>query len=365
MTEEKKTTPHKPEKTPLIGRLLKKLILLAMLCAVIAGAAGAWWFQKWVDTPVTIVQPSVEVEIARGTSARNVVQAIVNAGVQVEPEVLYQYFRWSGQSRDIRAGYYEFTVADTPRTIAQKLVSGAEIVRTIVFPEGYTFAQMRQRLAESPDLKQDSASMTDAQIMETLGRPGQHPEGLFFPDTYTFSKGSSDLQVLKRAMQQMDAVLEQIWLERDADLPLKNSYEMLILASIIEKETGRPEDRFMVGGVFINRLNEGWKLQTDPTVVYGLGSAYTGRITRRNLDTDTPYNTYTRVGLTPTPIAMPGRDSLLAAAHPANTKAMFFVSRGDGSSHFSQNNRDHDRAVNHYIRGSRTPPPASLTGIEQ
>ncbi|WP_339805953.1 endolytic transglycosylase MltG [Saezia sanguinis] len=361
MAEQKATQKKKPRKPSFIGRLLSRLIMLAIVAGV-ALAAGAWW---WIDAPVSMTQSAVEVEIAPGTSARAVAQTIVNAGVQTHPELLYQYFRWSGQARAIRAGSYEFTATDTPRSILEKLVLGAETYQTIVFVEGWTFAQIRQRLAQAPDIKHDTAQMTDAQIMEALGKPGVHPEGMFFPDTYTFSKGSSDLHILRRAMHMMDKTLEQVWQERDQGLPLKTPYEALILASIIEKETGRPQDRFMVAGVFTNRLNRGMLLQTDPTVVYGLGDSYTGRITRRNLDTDTPYNTYTRAGLTPTPIAMPGRDSLLAAVHPAKTSALYFVSRGDGSSHFSDSLNDHNRAVDHYIRGRSTPPRPSSTVSEQ
>lgn len=363
MAEEKRANKKTPQKGSIIGRLFTSLLKLLVFAVFIGGVvigAGAWW----LNNPVTVAHSPVEVEISSGTSPRGVVQAIVNAGVDVQPELLYQYFRWSGQSRDIRAGNYEFTAADTPYSILQKLLNGSEITRTIVFPEGITFAQIRQRLNDAPDIKHDTVNMTDAQIMEALGKPGQHPEGLFFPDTYVFSKGSSDLQILRRAMQHMESILDSVWQERDADVPLKTPYEALILASIIEKETGRPQDRFMVAGVFTNRLRRGMLLQTDPTVIYGLGDAYTGRITRRNLDTDTPYNTYTRMGLTPTPIAMPGKDSLLAAVHPAKTNALYFVSRGDGSSHFSNTLSDHNRAVDHYIRGRATPPRPSSGIIE-
>lgn len=354
MAEGKKNAP-KTRKKATFGRWLFRLFALIVALAIAMVIAGAWWLNE----PLKMAQSTVEVEISQGATARNVAQTLVGAGVQTSPELLYQYFRWSGKARDIRAGSYEFKVGDTPRDVLQKLVLGQETLRTITFPEGITFAQLRERLNAAPDIKHDTADMHDAQLMEALGRPGVHPEGRFYPDTYTFSKGTSDLRILTRAMHLMDATLAQIWQERDDNLPLASQEDALILASIIEKETGKPQDRFMVAGVFINRLRQGMLLQTDPSVVYGLGGAYTGRITRSNLTTDTPYNTYTRVGLPPTPIALPGRDSLLAAVHPAKTAALYFVSRGDGSSHFSDSLSDHNRAVNHYIRGHAAAPRPS------
>lgn len=343
------------QKTSFIGKLFKFLIFLMIIAGGVI-AAAAWW----VNTPLPHSEPVIEFEVVQGDSARTVVNAMVNAGVEVHPELLYQYFRWSGKSHLIRSGTYELNAVDSPYTILEKLVQGVQITTSITLPEGWTFAQIRSRLNAYSDIKHDTQHMTDAQIMEALGRPGEHPEGRFFPDTYNFSKGISDLQILRLALTKMDAVLAEVWAQRDENLPINTPYEALILASIIEKETGVDSERFMVAGVFTNRLRRGMLLQTDPAVIYGVGDAYTGRLTRRNLDTDTPYNTYTRVGLTPTPIAMPSRKSLLAAVHPANTRALFFVARGDGSSHFSETNADHNRAVDHYIRGrSRTLPPSS------
>ena len=189
--------------------------------------------------------------------------------------------------------------------------------------------------------------------MAALGRPGVAPEGRFFPDTYTYGKGSSDLAVLRRALHAMDRHLEAAWAQRAPDLPLKSADEALVLASIVEKETGRPEDRALVAGVFANRLRVGMLLQTDPTVIYGMGEKFDGNLRRRDLVTDTPFNTYTRPGLPPTPIAMPGKASLLAAVQPADTRALYFVARGDGSSQFSETLPEHNRAVNRYQRGQK------------
>ena len=343
-----------------LGRLLLCLILLLLMGAGVLGAMG--W--QWINTPVPMSAAKLEIEVERGASPRTVVNSLVSAGVDVNPDFLYQYFRWSGQSQHIRAGSYEFQTGDTPYMILQRLVEGSQIARSIILLEGWTFAQFRERLNASPDIKHETLEMNAEDIMTALGRPGAHPEGMFFPDTYVFNKNSSDLDILRRSMQHMDRLLEEIWDGRDEDLPVKTAYEALILASIIEKETGRDEDRFLVAGVFTNRLRSGMKLQTDPTVVYGVGDAFGGTILRSHLNTDTPYNTYTREGLPPTPIAMPSKKSLLAAVHPGKTKALYFVARGNGASHFSRTNADHIKAVNYYLKGRGSPPPPSL-GIEE
>ncbi|MEG1203402.1 MAG: endolytic transglycosylase MltG, partial [Comamonas sp.] len=223
--------------------------------------------------------------------------------------------------------------------------------RVLTIVEGWNFRQVRAALAKEENLKHDSADMTPEQIMEALGRPGVAAEGRFFPDTYAFSKGSSELALLKRAMQAMDKRLDIVWSLKGSDNPLKTPEDLLTLASIVEKETGKAADRSLVAGVFINRLRIGMLLQTDPTVIYGLGEKFDGNLRRRDLQTDTPWNTYTRAGLPPTPIAMPGKASLMAAVQPEKTKALYFVAKGDGSSHFSESLDEHNRAVNQYQRG--------------
>jgi len=221
------------------------------------------------------------------------------------------------------------------------------------FIEGWTLRQLRQELARAAHLKPTTAGLGDAELMAALGAPGMPAEGRFFPDTYVYSRGVSDLTVLKRAHRALQQRLESTWAERPADTPLQSSAELLALASIVEKETGLPADRGLVAGVFVNRLRIGMPLQTDPTVIYGLGEAFDGNLRKRDLLADTPYNTYTRGGLPPTPISLPGMASLRAAVRPQPTKALYFVARGDGSSAFSDNLADHNRAVNQYQRGGR------------
>lgn len=331
-----------------VRRLLLVLLFLIAMAAVAVGA-GAWWLGQ----PLRTSSASIELEIEPGTSPRSVAQAVVDAGVDTDARLLYYWFRLSQQDRQIRAGNYEITAGTTPRSLLQKLVRGEESLRAITLVEGWTFRQVRAQMAANEFLKNDTAAMTEAQIMEALGKPGLAAEGRFFPDTYTFAKGSSDLAVLRRAMRSMERHLQEVWEQRAPDTPLKNMDEALILGSIVEKETGRTSDRGQIASVFINRLRIGMRLQTDPTVIYGMGEAFDGNLRRRDLQTDTPWNTYTRAGLPPTPIALPGKDSMMAAVRPDASKALYFVARGDGSSHFSTSLDEHNRAVNRYQRGGQ------------
>ena len=317
-----------------------------MLVALV-GAGAAWW----LDHSLRLRSDTVDLSIESGTSARGVVQAAVESGIDVNPMLLYWWFRLSGDSRQIKAGSYEISQGATPRSLLEKLVRGDEALRAVTLVEGWTFSQMRSALSKAEQLKQEISGLEPELIMKALGKPGLHPEGRFFPDTYTYAKGSSDLAVYARAMRAMDKKLEAAWRQRAADTPLKTPEQALILASIVEKETGRESDRAMIAGVFSNRLKIGMMLQTDPTVIYGLGDAFDGNLRRRHLQADTPWNTYTRNGLPPTPIAMPGKSALLAAVQPATTKALYFVARGDGTSQFSASLDEHNRAVNKYQRG--------------
>ncbi len=324
-------------------------IFIFITVVLLAAAAGAAW---WLNAPLDMAQDTVDLSIEPGTSPRGVARAAVDAGVKVDARLLYAWFRVSGQDRQIRAGSYELERgATTPRSLLQKLVRGDEALRSVTLVEGWNFRQMRAALASAEQLKPDTAGLTGEAIMAALGRPGVHPEGRFFPDSYTYSKGSSDLAVMKRALLAMDKKLDAAWAQRQPDTPLKSTEEALILASIVEKETGRASDRPMVAGVFANRLRIGMPLQTDPTVIYGLGENFDGNLRKRDLQTDTPWNTYTRGGLPPTPIAMPGKAALLAAVQPAQTRALYFVAKGDGTSHFSPSLDEHNRAVNQYQRG--------------
>ncbi|RYY91363.1 MAG: endolytic transglycosylase MltG, partial [Comamonadaceae bacterium] len=233
------------------------------------------------------------------------------------------------------------------------LVRGEEATRSVALVEGWNFRQVRAALAKADQLKPDTVGLTDDALMAQLGRPGVHPEGRFFPDTYTYSKGTTDTALLQRAMRAMDKKLEAAWAARASDVPLKTADDALILASIVEKETGKANDRAEIAAVFSNRLRVGMPLQTDPTVIYGLGTAFDGNLRKRDLQTDSPWNTYTRNGLPPTPIAMPGKAALLAAVQPAKSRSLYFVARGDGTSQFSESLDAHNRAVNKYQRGGQ------------
>jgi len=320
--------------------------LFVVLTLLLAGAC-AWW----LNSSLTLKAASVDLHIESGTSARSVAQAVADAGVQANPILLYWWFRLSGESRQIKAGNYEIERGISPLRLLRKLVNGEEALRTLILVEGWNFTQVRAALAKADQLKSDTQGRSADWIMAALEKPGIHPEGQFFPDTYSYAKGSSDLAVLKRAMLAMDKHLEAAWAKRDPNTPLKTREQALILASIVEKETGRASDREMVAGVFSNRLRIGMMLQTDPTVIYGLGESFDGNLRKRDLQTDTPWNTYTRTGLPPTPIAMPGLSSLLAAVNPSPTKALYFVAKGDGTSHFSPSLEEHNQAVNKYQRG--------------
>ena len=325
---------------------MKRFFLLIVL--IVGGAVGfvAWW----LNAPLKLAQSTVEVSIEPGTSPRAVADAWVGAGVQEQPLWLYEWFRWSGRARQIRAGSYEIQTGITPVQLLDKMVRGDQTMEQLRLIEGWNIRQVRAALAAAPSLRNTTAQMSDADLMAAVGAPGVAPEGRFFPDTYAYSRGVSDVTVLKRAYHQMRERLATAWEGRAEGLPLKSPDEALTLASIVEKETGTPADRGQVAAVFVNRLRIGMPLQTDPTVIYGLGENYDGNLHKRDLQSDSAYNTYTRGGLPPTPIAMPGAASLQAALHPAASKALYFVSRGDGSSEFSEDLAAHNRAVNKYIR---------------
>ena len=326
---------------------MRRLLVLIVLAVIASGGAAFWWLHQ----PMVAGSEALELAIEPGTTPRGVARDVVTAGAQTDARLLYAWFRFSGQDRAIKAGNYEIPPGTTPHSLLQKLVRGEESLRAITLVEGWNWRQVRQALAREDQLKPDSASLTDEALMAQLGRPGVHPEGRFFPDTYTYAKGSSDIALLRRALHSMDRRLETAWAQRAADTPLKSADDALILASIVEKETGRASDRAQIAGVFANRLRIGMLLQTDPTVIYGLGEKFDGNLRRRDLQTDTPWNTYTRGGLPPTPISMPGKASLVAAVQPEATRALYFVAKGDGTSHFSASLDEHNRAVNRYQRG--------------
>lgn len=331
------------------GRVVRRLLALIVLVGIALGGAAYWWLHQ----PLDLGPEPLELAIEPGTTPRGVARDVVAAGVKTDARLLYAWFRFSGQDRAIKAGNYEIPPGTTPISLLQKLARGEEALRALTLVEGWNWRQVRQALAKEEQLKRESATLTDEALMAQLGRPGVVPEGRFFPDTYTYAKGSSDIALLRRALHAMDRRLEAAWAQRAADTPLKSADEALVLASIVEKETGKASDRGQIAGVFVNRLRVGMLLQTDPTVIYGLGEKFDGNLRKRDLQTDTPWNTYTRPGLPPTPIAMPGKAALLAAVQPEATRALYFVAKGDGSSHFSASLEEHNRAVNRYQRGQQ------------
>ena len=334
---------------------MRRLMLLLILSGALA-AGAAWWLWQ----PLTFSTETLDLEIEPGTTPRAVAQAVTDAGVQIDPALLYWVFRLSGDARKIKAGNYELEQGVTsPWRLLQMLVRGEESLRSVTLVEGWNWRQVRAALAKAENLKPLSVNMSDELIMAELEHPGIAPEGRFFPDTYTYAKGASDVSVLRRALRAMEKRVQTAWAQRAPDLPLKTPLEALTLASIIEKETGKRSDRELIAGVFVNRLRLGMPLQTDPTVIYGMGEAFDGNLRKRDLQTDTAWNTYTRAGLPPTPIAMPGAASLLAAVQPAPTKALYFVARGDGSSYFSASLDEHNRAVNKFQRKLAAPTAAS------
>jgi UPF0755 protein len=331
-----------------VGIRVVRRFILFFLTAVLALGGSAFW---WLNAPLTLASSPLDLAIEPGTSPRSVANGAVNAGLQTSPLLLFAWFRVSGQARQIKAGNYELDTGVTPYSLLAKLTRGEEALRSVTLVEGWTFKQVLGSLSKAEQLAQDTKGLDGDLIMQKLGHPGRHPEGRFYPDTYTYAKGSSDLKVLQRAMHAMDLHLADAWEARSKNLPLKTPEELLTLASIVEKETGSASDRDKIASVFINRLRIGMLLQTDPTVIYGLGDQFDGNLRRRDLLADTPWNTYTRAGLPPTPISMPGKAALMAAAQPAASKALYFVARGDGSSQFSDSLDAHNRAVNIYQRG--------------
>lgn len=319
--------------------------MLLVFGALLALAAYALWY---LNTPVRVATFPVEFEIAPGTGLRGAVSALQRAGIDVRPLHFEILARATGRATSLKAGNYELAEPVNPRGLLDKLTRGEVTQAEITLIEGWTFAQLRATLDASPLLRHDSTGLSDADLMRRLGAGDRHPEGLFFPDTYLFAQNSSDLAVLRRALHAMQRHLEQEWAGRDPEVPYRTAYEALIMASIVEKETGSPAERDQIAGVLVNRLKIGMALQADPTVIYGLGASFDGNLKRIHLKTDGPYNTYTRPGLPPTPIALPGRASLHAALHPARTRALYYVSRGDGTSHFSRSLEEHNRAVNKY-----------------
>ena len=326
--------------------MIKRLVIL-LLAATLGTAVSMIYF---LLTPITLPNTPYEFDVKSGITMKGLAQQFAQAGVIRQPFTFTLAARLSGKGSALKAGNYELTAALTPWELLQKITKGDVSQAQVKFIEGWNFKQVRQALDKEPDLQHDTRGLSDAEIMAKLGLPQQHPEGRFFPDTYFFSSGMSDLAILARAHKLMQSHLESVWRERAPNLPYRNMDEMLIMASIVEKETGQAAERPTIAGVFVNRLRIGMLLQTDPTVIYGLGQSFDGNLRKRDLLTDTPYNTYTRAGLPPSPIAMPGIEALRAAVKPAATNALYFVGRGNGTHKFSSSLEEHNQAVNKYQR---------------
>lgn len=325
-------------------RLINRLVFITLFITLLF----VGWMIYFVSTPVTLDEETAEVDIRAGSSLRGISEQLVKQGVLSEPLSFMLLVRLMGKAGEVKAGNYLIENGTTPYDVFVILTRGKTTQDSIRFIEGWTFQQMREAMMNNDSIKHITIAYTDKQILENIGAMERHPEGLFFPDTYFFSKGMTDQDILKRAYLAMQTRLDSAWQQRQAGLPYKTPYEALIMASIIEKETGQASERKTIAGVFINRLRIGMRLQTDPTVIYGMGEDYNGNIRRKDLSIDTTYNTYTRSGLPPTPIAMPGLASIDAALHPAKTKALYFVGKGDGSHVFSSTLAEHNRAVVKY-----------------
>ena len=330
-------------------RVVKGLLLLVVVAAAAVYGGYRYWESR-LEAPLAVAENTLY-EVPRGAGYNRVVADLAARGIIADDWAFRLLTRIEPESVPrLRAGEYMLEPDMSGRELIELLGSDRVVTYPLTIPEGWTFRQMRQLLDNAPKLDNRTQGLSDDEVMALLDREGMHPEGWFFPDTYRYHKGVSDLEILQQALSRMERVLEEVWEARDDDLTIDSPYEALIMASLIERETGAPEERREIAGVFKRRMQTGMRLQTDPTVIYGMGERYDGRITRADLQEATPYNTYVIDGMPPTPIAMPGRASLEAAVNPLPGETLYFVSRGDGTHHFSRTLREHNNAVNRYIR---------------
>jgi UPF0755 protein len=326
-------------------------VVMALLLGLMAGIAAYFYseYRHFADAPLAPLVEATSIDVPMGTPLPGVLRVLEGNGIHVGQNLYWRALaREMGVAGRLHAGEYALAPGITPRELLAKMAAGDVVQHHFTIVEGWTFAQTRAALTHDADLKQTLATVDDAGIMRELGAADALPEGWFLPETYSYVKGMSDLDVLRRAYEAMHKTLDKSWAAREPGLPLDSPYQALILASIVEKETARADERPQIAGVFLHRLKIGMKLQTDPSVIYGLGASYDGNLHRRDLDADTAFNTYTRIGLTPTPIALPGLAALTAVMHPAVTDALYFVARGDGSHEFSATLEAHNRAVAKY-----------------
>jgi UPF0755 protein len=329
---------------------LMRVLLPVVILATALVAGGIWMeYRRFSSEPIELGEESLLLEVQPGTSLRGLSEELVARGMLDHPYFFMAMVYLRDQATSIKAGEYRIENRITPSELLALLTSGRVVQHAFTLVEGWTFRQALEALAKDKRFKKVLGEELSAKmVMSSLGHPDEHPEGRFFPDTYYFSKGADGLGILRRAYETMEAVLREEWEKRDEGLPLHNDYEALILASIVEKETGLASERPIIAGVFIRRLELGMKLQADPTVIYGIGEGFDGNITRVHLRRDTPYNTYVHEGLPPTPIALPGREAIRAVLHPQEGDSLFFVAKGDGSHHFSATWAEHNRAVRRY-----------------
>jgi len=312
---------------------------------VLSAMAAVYLFWSW-NHPL---QPGMEIYAVKpGMTLRAFARELSGRGVLPESHSFVWLAYLTGHQRDLKSGEYRFRNGMTTRELLEQIVAGRVVEYPVVLVEGWTFRQFLDAIEEAPKLTHTLIGLPPRAIMERLGHKGEHPEGRFFPDTYYYSSGQTELAILANAYDKMQKLLQQEWEKRDNNLPFRDAYEALILASIVEKETGRADERRLIAGVFVNRLRHGMRLQTDPTVIYGMGESFDGNLRLKDLRRDTPYNTYTRTGLPPTPVAMPGKESLQAVMHPVINGALFFVARGDGGHDFSATLEEHNKAVIKY-----------------
>jgi len=348
------------------GRLFTGLFTLVVLGILLVVGAGL----AVVYAPLPLPSDKVDFVIDHGSTMRGVARQVRDAGVDVPPQVIVAVARITGTDTQVKAGGYELVRGESLWTLLTRMSRGDVTQREIAFIEGWTWRQIKSVVTRHSEVTQTIVDMDDAAVLQAIGADETHIEGLFFPDTYLFAKGAKDIDILRRAYRAQKKELAEVWAKRAADVPLRSPYEALILASIVEKETGLHTERERIAGVFANRLRINMPLQTDPTVIYGLGQSFDGNLRKRDLRADTPWNTYTRNGLPPTPIAAPGRQALLAAVQPEKHKFLYFVSRGDGTSAFSEDLAAHNRQVARYIASQRaagrTPSAAvpAVPGVE-
>lgn len=334
-------------------KMLSRFFFYILLPLAIAAGLAVWAAHRWVYQPLHLPSDKVDVLIPPGTSPAGVAQILNQAGIDVDPRGFAWLARISEQDKKLKAGGYQIIRGESVWDIMRRMAAGDVTQRQVTFVEGWTLKQIRQALRQHPDIRQTAQNLTDAQLLEQLGISAKYAEGLFFPDTYVFPIGTTDLEILQQSLNAQQQLLDKMWQGRQPGLPLKSPYEALVLASIVEKETGLEADRAKIAGVFINRLRVGMPLQTDPTVIYGMGENYQGRIRKKDLQTDTPWNTYTRTGLPPSPIANVGKASLAAALNPEKHNYFYFVARGDGSSAFAVNLTEHNKNVSQFILGRK------------